>query len=95
MLQAFPTGLVAVVSDSYNIWCVSVSSHCQHPIYLNLVEPYLVQARIIVIIREACRDLWGGELKGIVEARNGTLVVRPGMLLYIVMHIGPHTHVVY
>lgn len=46
MLEKFPTGIVAVVSDSYNIF-------------------------------EACRDIWGEELKELVEGRNGTVVVRP------------------
>lgn len=46
MLKAFPTGLVAVVSDSYDIY-------------------------------SACADLWGEVLKDKVEAREGTLVIRP------------------
>eukprot|EP00128_Syssomonas_multiformis_P000107 Colp12_sorted_trinity150504_noHs@4335 len=46
MLDRFPTGMVAVVSDSYNIW-------------------------------ETCENIWGGELKDKILARNGTLVVRP------------------
>eukprot|EP00937_MAST-01D_sp_MAST-1D-sp2_P001253 g1253.t1 len=46
MLTQFPTGLVAVVSDSYDI--------------IN-----------------ACENIWGKELKELVEARDGTLVVRP------------------
>jgi nicotinamide phosphoribosyltransferase len=46
MLTEFPTGLVAVVSDSYDIF-------------------------------NACKNLWGGELKQEVLARDGVLVVRP------------------
>ena len=46
MLEQYPTGLVAVVSDSYNVF-------------------------------EACEKLWGGELKGMIKGREGTLVVRP------------------
>ena len=46
MLKAFPTGLVAVVSDSYDIY-------------------------------NACREIWGKELKEAVLARDGVLVVRP------------------
>jgi nicotinamide phosphoribosyltransferase len=46
MLHQFPTGLVAVVSDSYDIF-------------------------------NACRNLWGDELKAEVLARDGVLVVRP------------------
>jgi nicotinamide phosphoribosyltransferase len=46
MLTQFPTGLVAVVSDSYDIF-------------------------------NACKNLWGGELKAEVLARDGVLVVRP------------------
>ena len=49
MLTQFPTGLVACVSDSYNIW-------------------------------NACKKLWGEELKELIEERGkngGTLVVRP------------------
>jgi len=46
MLHQFPDGLVAVVSDSYDV--------------LN-----------------ACRKIWGEELKSDVLARDGTLVVRP------------------
>ena len=48
MLQQFPTGLVACVSDSYDVF-------------------------------HACEQLWGAELKPLVEAREGTgtLVVRP------------------
>merc|ERR1712151_1249634 len=46
MLEQYPTGLVACVSDSYDIF-------------------------------RACEDYWGGELKGMIEARQGLLVVRP------------------
>ena len=46
MLTQYPTGLVACVSDSFNIF-------------------------------KACSDLWGGELKDEVLARDGVLVVRP------------------
>ena len=46
MLTKFPSGLVAVVSDSYNIW-------------------------------DACKELWGDQLKSQIEKRDGTLVVRP------------------
>ncbi|MDR2642810.1 MAG: nicotinate phosphoribosyltransferase [Planctomycetaceae bacterium] len=46
MLCQFPTGTVAVVSDSFNIF-------------------------------EACSDLWGGQLRDDILARNGTLVIRP------------------
>ena len=46
MLTQFPTGLVAVVSDSYDI--------------IN-----------------ACENIWGKDLKEMVETREGTLVVRP------------------
>ena len=49
MLTQFPDGLVACVSDSYDIW-------------------------------NACKKVWGEELKSLVEergTRNGTLVVRP------------------
>ena len=46
MLHQFPTGLVAVVSDSYDIF-------------------------------NACRNLWGDQLKADVLARDGVLVVRP------------------
>lgn len=46
MLDQYPEGLVAVVSDSYNIY-------------------------------NACRNLWGHELKAKVLNRKGTLVVRP------------------
>jgi nicotinamide phosphoribosyltransferase len=46
MLHQFPVGVVAVVSDSYDV--------------LN-----------------ACRNLWGDELKPDVLRRDGTLVVRP------------------
>lgn len=46
MLDAFPTGLVAVVSDSYDIY-------------------------------NAVQNIWGGQLRDKVLAREGTLVVRP------------------
>lgn len=46
MLERFPTGFVAVVSDSYDIF-------------------------------NACSELWGRQLKKLVLAREGTLVVRP------------------
>ena len=46
MLTQFPTGPVAVVSDSYDIF-------------------------------NACQNLWGGELKDQVLARDGVLIVRP------------------
>lgn len=46
MLDQFPTGLVAVVSDSYDI-------------------------------ENACRNIWGEQLRERVLARNGTVVVRP------------------
>ncbi len=46
MLKACPTGLLAVVSDSYDIF-------------------------------NACRNLWGDQLREKVLARDGTLVVRP------------------
>lgn len=46
MLEKFPEGLVAVVSDSYDIF-------------------------------NACKNIWGNELKAKVLERNGTLVVRP------------------
>jgi nicotinamide phosphoribosyltransferase len=46
MLDQFPTGLVAVVSDSYDIY-------------------------------NACENIWGKELKGKVENRQGTLIIRP------------------
>jgi nicotinamide phosphoribosyltransferase len=46
MLDQFPEGLVAVVSDSYDIF-------------------------------NACKNLWGKELKEKVLNRNGTLVIRP------------------
>ena len=46
MLTQFPTGTVAVVSDSFNVF-------------------------------EACRDIWGDQLRSDVLARNGTLVIRP------------------
>lgn len=46
MLEQFPTGLVAVVSDSYDVF-------------------------------NACANIWGGELKELIEKRDGTLIVRP------------------
>ncbi len=46
MLTQFPSGLVAVVSDSYNIY-------------------------------EACKKIWGEQLREKVLARDGVLVVRP------------------
>jgi nicotinamide phosphoribosyltransferase len=46
MLEQFPTGLVAVVSDSFDIY-------------------------------NACRNLWGHELKKMVLERDGVLVIRP------------------
>ncbi len=46
MLDQFPKGLVAVVSDSYDLM-------------------------------NACRNLWGGELRGQILHRDGTLVIRP------------------
>jgi len=58
MLQQYPQGLVACVSDSYDIY-------------------------------KACSDYWGGELKSLIENRNGTLVVRPdsGELPKIVLDV--------
>jgi len=46
MLEQFPTGLVAVVSDSYDVF-------------------------------NACGNIWGGQLKELIEKRDGTLVIRP------------------
>jgi len=46
MLESYPEGLVACVSDSFDIF-------------------------------NACKNYWGGELKGMIESRKGTLVVRP------------------
>ena len=46
MLIQYPSGLVAVVSDSYDIF-------------------------------RACSEIWGGKLREMVLARDGTLVVRP------------------
>lgn len=46
MLDQFPDGLVAVVSDSFNIF-------------------------------EACKELWGNQLREKILSRDGTLVVRP------------------
>merc|ERR1712039_140232 len=58
MLEQYPTGLVACVSDSYDIF-------------------------------RACEDYWGGELKGMIEARQGLLVVRPdsGELPKVVLEV--------
>lgn len=42
----FPTGIVSIVSDSYDIW-------------------------------NACENVWGQQLKSLVEKRDGTLVIRP------------------
>lgn len=46
MLAQYPTGLVAVVSDSYDIY-------------------------------NACENIWGKQLKNMVEKRDGCLVIRP------------------
>lgn len=46
MLEKFPKGLVAVVSDSFDVY-------------------------------NACENLWGDQLKSMIEQREGTLVVRP------------------
>ncbi len=46
MLDQFPNGLVAVVSDSFNIF-------------------------------DACKELWGNQLREKILGRDGTLVVRP------------------
>lgn len=46
ILEQFPTGIVACVSDQYDIL-------------------------------HACREIWGKQLKPLVEKRDGTLVVRP------------------
>lgn len=58
MLTQYPKGLVAVVSDSYDIW-------------------------------NACKNLWGRELREQVLERDGTLVVRPdsGPLPYTVVEV--------
>lgn len=58
MLDSFPTGLVAVVSDSYDIW-------------------------------NACRNVWGDQLKSQVMEREGTLVIRPdsGDPVYVVKNV--------
>ncbi|RJQ27061.1 nicotinate phosphoribosyltransferase [Candidatus Parcubacteria bacterium] len=58
MLDQYPKGLVAVVSDSYNIY-------------------------------NACRNLWGIELKDKVISRDGTVVVRPdsGDPITTVIHV--------
>ena len=44
MLEQYPTGLVACVSDSFDIY-------------------------------NACENIWGGELKEMIEKRDGQLVV--------------------
>lgn len=46
MLEQYPEGLVAVVSDSYDIY-------------------------------NACKNIWGKELRDLVLQRNGTVVIRP------------------
>lgn len=46
MMTHFPTGIVSIVSDSYDIW-------------------------------NACENVWGQQLKSLVEKRDGTLVIRP------------------
>ncbi|XP_062605553.1 nicotinamide phosphoribosyltransferase-like, partial [Saccostrea cucullata] len=46
MLKNFPSGIVSIVSDSYDIW-------------------------------NACENVWGQQLKDLVEKREGTLVIRP------------------
>ena len=46
MLKNFPSGIVSIVSDSYDIW-------------------------------NACENVWGQQLKDLVEKRKGTLVIRP------------------
>lgn len=46
MMTHFPTGVVSIVSDSYDIW-------------------------------NACENVWGQQLKSLVEKRDGTLVIRP------------------
>merc|ERR1719269_129724 len=46
MLEAYPKGLVACVSDSFDIY-------------------------------NACSNIWGGELKSMIEKREGRLIVRP------------------
>ena len=58
MLTKYDSGLVAIVSDSYNIF-------------------------------NACENLFGGELKAMIEKRNGRLVVRPdsGELPKIVLDV--------
>mmetsp|Transcript_62783 Transcript_62783/g.175491 ORF Transcript_62783/g.175491 Transcript_62783/m.175491 type:complete len:462 (-) Transcript_62783:258-1643(-) len=58
MLEKYPKGIVACVSDSYNIF-------------------------------KACEDYWGGELKSMIEQREGMLVVRPdsGELPDIVLQV--------
>jgi len=58
MLTKYPSGLVAIVSDSYDVY-------------------------------NACETLFGGELKDMIEKRNGQLVVRPdsGELPGIVLEV--------
>lgn len=58
MLTQFPTGLVAVVSDSFNVY-------------------------------DACRNLWGKELRNEVLERDGMLIVRPdsGPPPFVVMKV--------
>merc|ERR1712050_484529 len=58
MLEMYPKGLVACVSDSYDIF-------------------------------QACEKYWGTELKGMIEKREGRLVVRPdsGELPGIVLQV--------
>eukprot|EP00932_Pfiesteria_piscicida_P019186 SRR837773.6015.p2 GENE.SRR837773.6015~~SRR837773.6015.p2 ORF type:complete len:262 (+),score=121.10 SRR837773.6015:1023-1808(+) len=58
MLTQYPKGIVACVSDSYDIY-------------------------------KACSDYWGGELKSLIEKRDGFLVVRPdsGELPKIVLDV--------
>jgi len=58
MLTSYPKGIVACVSDSYDVF-------------------------------KACTDYWGGELKAMIEARDGFLVVRPdsGELPKIVLDV--------
>jgi len=58
MLEQYPTGIVACVSDSYDIY-------------------------------KACEQFWGTDLKGIIEKRDGFLVVRPdsGKLPDIVLEV--------
>jgi nicotinamide phosphoribosyltransferase len=58
MLEAYPKGLVACVSDSFDIY-------------------------------NACSNIWGGELKSMIEKREGRLIVRPdsGELPKIVLDV--------